>query len=118
MANKSKKHRWVFLIIAFIAVLTTIRLSWMFFLTTLDCKNSPAAVQGVLDLRGWEFNDKQTLQLKGEWEFYPSILGKTNKDFENREKTYLSIPTKWDGAFKVTILLILLLFMQREIKLN
>ena len=30
----------------------------------------PRAVQGILDLRGWDFGKDGVLSLEGEWEFY------------------------------------------------
>jgi signal transduction histidine kinase len=32
--------------------------------------SSPKAVQGMLDLSGWDFSEKGSLKLNGEWEFY------------------------------------------------
>ncbi len=34
----------------------------------------PLAQNGVLDLRSWNFEDGQTIELNGEWEFYPNEL--------------------------------------------
>ncbi|MCM3560203.1 ATP-binding protein [Brevibacillus borstelensis] len=34
--------------------------------------DQPRAVQGVLDLRDWDFASERPISLKGEWEFYPS----------------------------------------------
>ena len=66
------KHTFKWLLIIFICfiVITLIRLGWIQFLSTLNYREQPIAVQGVLDLRGWKFSEKQTIRLDGEWEFY------------------------------------------------
>ncbi|WP_246000936.1 hybrid sensor histidine kinase/response regulator [Brevibacillus panacihumi] len=71
----------------------------MSFLTTFDYAEKPVAVKGVLDLRGWEFSDYQTLRLDGEWEFFPSQFIEGNDLKKPEEQTYLQVPKRWDEAF-------------------
>ncbi|HZG82208.1 MAG TPA: ATP-binding protein [Brevibacillus sp.] len=71
----------------------------MSFLTTFDYAEKPVAVKGVLDLRGWEFSDYQTLRLDGEWEFFPSQFIEGNDLRKPEEQTYLQVPKRWDEAF-------------------
>ncbi|WP_405081776.1 ATP-binding protein [Paenibacillus chitinolyticus] len=40
----------------------------------LSLERNPDAVRGVLDLRGWNFAEKGTVRLSGEWEFYRGKL--------------------------------------------
>jgi len=97
--KKVKSYKWAIIIIIFIVVITAIRLTWMSFLTTLDYANSPAAEEGILDLRGWELNQKQTLQLNGEWEFYPSVFLEPNEQLDKEVPIYLDTPSNWKAAF-------------------
>jgi len=64
-------------------------------------------VQGVLDLRGWDFEQQGTLSLEGEWEFYwgqllsPQELvpyqGTDLSGEEKRDRGYLTVPGLWNG---------------------
>jgi len=50
-------------------------------------------------LRGWTFNSKQTLQLRGEWAFYPSELATSGKALTGKRETFLHIPGNWKTVF-------------------
>lgn len=56
-------------------------------------KVKPVAVNGVIDLRNWDFNKDGILKLDGQWEFYEHQL-LTFKEFNNPElkKSYKTIP--------------------------
>lgn len=58
----------------------------------------PRAVDGVLDLTGWDFQRQGVVQLKGNWEFYWERL-LTPGDFENEpQKTgFIEVPGLWNG---------------------
>lgn len=84
----------------FILFITAIRLSWIGFLTKLDYPQSPTVNQGVLDLRGWEFSNQQTLPLNGQWEFYPSTLLTSKDQLKNKPIDYLIVPNNWEKVFK------------------
>ena len=72
-------------------------------------KNSPKAINGILDLEAWEFERDGNLKLEGEWEFYWGELlepknFKANKDCSSESKTcdssiprpdYIKIPSLW-----------------------
>nr|WP_088830181.1 ATP-binding protein [Paenibacillus tyrfis] len=58
-------------ILLFISVLFGLR--WFWFLA-YGSPEHPRAVQGVLDLRGWNLEHSRTLMLDGEWEFYPGAF--------------------------------------------
>ncbi|MFN3605186.1 MAG: 7TM diverse intracellular signaling domain-containing protein [Leptonema sp. (in: bacteria)] len=57
----------------------------------------PKAVQGILDLSGWEINENFLTKLDGEWEFYYKELLEP-KDLEDRKKIpqYIFVPSKWN----------------------
>lgn len=91
-------------IVVFILFITAVRLVWMDYLKTMDYPQAPAAQEGVLDLRNFSFTGHQTLQLKGEWTFYPSALLISDSGSDNRiakaapaEKVF--VPDLWDGYF-------------------
>jgi len=96
---KTVAWKWTKIIIVALLVVTAVRLLWMSFLTTFDYAEKPVAVKGVLDLRGWEFSDYQTLRLDGEWEFFPSQFIEGNDLRKPEEQTYLQVPKRWDEAF-------------------
>ncbi|QMV45199.1 response regulator [Cohnella cholangitidis] len=89
------KNRKVLLItIAFLMILTGIRLTWM----ALQAPPAhPHAVQGVLDLRGWNFDSKRSITLDGEWEFFPQrLIMQEGLDLENDLRPdYIQVPGKW-----------------------
>ncbi|MBO9610058.1 MAG: response regulator [Paenibacillaceae bacterium] len=66
----TKRKIWLAAIL-FLTVLTGFRLLWLHFHS--DARY-PAAVQGTLDLRGWEGLAAHSLPLGGEWEFYPGAF--------------------------------------------
>ncbi len=99
MLNRITTYKWAFVIVIFLVVITAIRLVWMSFLTTLNYPNKPMVNEGVLDLRGWEFNNKQTLQLTGDWEFYPNTFLEAGQ-IVKEPPIYLNTPSNWNRAFK------------------
>lgn len=96
---KTVAWKWTKIILVALLAVTAVRLLWMSFLTTFDYAEKPVAVQGVLDLRGWEFSGYQTLRLDGEWEFFPSQFIEGNGQKKPEEQTYLQVPKRWDEAF-------------------
>ncbi|MFD1849712.1 ATP-binding protein [Oceanobacillus bengalensis] len=100
MINRIKTSKWTLIIVIFLVVITGIRLIWFSFLTTLDYADSPTINDGVLDLRGHEFNNKQTFQLSGDWEFYPSKFISPNEPNDSVSPIQLDTPHKWNTAFE------------------
>jgi len=91
-------------IAVFIAIMTAVRLGWNDYLNTLDYPDPPAAKDGVLDLRGFAFNPRQTLTLNGEWEFYPDTLLDAaalanHPDAPPAEPVLLPVPGSWNAAW-------------------
>ena len=60
----------------------------------------PRAVQGILDLRNWDFEQDGVLSLEGEWEFFWQEL-LSPEDFKGddaAERTgYILVPGVWNG---------------------
>ncbi len=58
----------------------------------------PEAIEGVLDLRGWDFERNGAVALKGEWELYWEQL-LTSDDFANppTRTGFIDVPQVWQG---------------------
>ncbi|QTD40850.1 ATP-binding protein [Sporosarcina sp. Te-1] len=84
-----KKWRIVLLTGFFLLLLTSFRMIW---LTHYDPRDFPQAHDGVLDLRGFDLKD-QSIQLNGEWTFYPWALKEPGELGE--QSAFLNIPGKW-----------------------
>src|SRR5699024_11926437 len=87
----------IVLFIIILLFITGFRLFWHQFLTLFDVPNQPEITNGVLDLRGHEWSSYQTLQLDGEWEFYPNAL---MDDLQEKDKQLITAPSDWKSAFK------------------
>ncbi|WP_168118591.1 ATP-binding protein [Paenibacillus sp. HB172176] len=78
----------------FLMLLLSLRLFWNELHAVPD---HPRAVQGVIDLRGWDFESSHTITLDGEWAFYPNQL-LTNEEI-NSETTAaaasIQVPGNW-----------------------
>ena len=62
----------------------------------------PLAKQGVLDLRGWDFNKQGIVNLNGEWEFYDGLLlkpevFKQTTALKSHPKIFIKVPYPWKG---------------------
>ncbi|OXM83518.1 ATP-binding protein [Paenibacillus rigui] len=61
----------------------------------------PHAVQGVLDMRGWNFETSPAIDLDGEWELYPSsfISNEDTGKHSAPASRYVQVPGDWRSAF-------------------
>lgn len=100
MLNKLNSYKWVLIITLFLIGITGFRLVWNDYLTNFDYEQKPFAENGVLDLRDLNFNDTQTLQLNGEWEFYPYELLTSNEQQINSQTLNLNVPNKWTSGLE------------------
>lgn len=56
---------------------------------------APQAAEGLLDLRGWDFNNDGTVNLSGQWEFYwQELLSPTQFEAKSVSQ-YVSVPDTW-----------------------
>ncbi|MED4752935.1 ATP-binding protein [Brevibacillus choshinensis] len=98
MSNNQKMmtKRKIFLLISlFVIFLFTIRTTWY---SLLAKPNQSGAVQGVLDLRDYDFTSDRIVTLNGEWEFYPHQFLFPNDSAEgNRSErpTFIHVPGNW-----------------------
>jgi len=59
----------------------------------------PDAVEGVLDLRGWDFKSASSIKLNGEWTFYPGALLSRQDVINSAEPVrYVQVPGDWREA--------------------
>lgn len=71
------------------------------FATKLSNRNDPLAVNGEMDLSAWDFEEQGTLQLNGEWEFYPNELifpedYQSTFDSHKEIKKVVDVPSSWN----------------------
>lgn len=91
--------KYLALIVMFICLMQGIRWVWS---NDWHTSKHPAAVGGVLDVSGWNFDRSRSITLDGEWEFYPRQL-LTHQDFAGDSpggRQLLQVP--WDGRFPGT----------------
>lgn len=57
----------------------------------------PYAEKGIIDLHGWNFEKDGSINLDGEWEFYPGLLkpGDFIKPENRRIRKYIKVPGMW-----------------------
>ncbi|KJD43959.1 hypothetical protein [Paenibacillus terrae] len=90
--------RKIFLItVLFVFVITGFRMLWFHY---YQGQGYPEAKKGVLDLRGWELQGRETIPLKGEWEFYAGNLSNPDllKSLPAKEQQWIRVPGKWNAA--------------------
>ena len=84
----------------FLILITGARLLWMKYLSAWNYPDPPQVKNGVLDLGDLELNDHKTLELNGEWLFYPGVFlmaedGASSGMPAPPERT-IRVPKKWD----------------------
>lgn len=89
-----KKHGLILLLTA--ALLFGLRLIWYAASATPD---APHAVNGVLDMRGWNFEESKSIPLNGDWEFYPGKLLSDGNGKLPRSAEYVEVPGDWRSGF-------------------
>jgi len=83
---------------------------FLLFIFAVSCisktsKSEPKAINGVLDLRNWEFKKDGVVSLNGEWEFYweeflshDDFQKTKNSDVPIHQKlSYIQVPGVWNG---------------------
>ncbi|MEK3916093.1 ATP-binding protein [Paenibacillus sp. FSL H7-0331] len=82
--------------ILFLSILLGIRWLWS---GIFPAPEHPRAVQGVLDLRDWDFASSRSITLKGEWDFYPeAFITHEDKRSQSLDKRYIQVPGDWRSA--------------------
>ncbi|MEI2396762.1 ATP-binding protein [Paenibacillus phytohabitans] len=88
--------KYAVMFILFLSILLGVRWIWSGFFLTPEHRR---AVQGVLDLRGWDFASSRSITLNGEWDFYPeAFVTHENKDWISLDKRNIMVPGDWRSA--------------------
>ncbi len=98
MVMMKKKHL-IIILFAYLAAIIGIRLAW------INSHEKPVqthAVQGVLDLRDWDFASPRPVTLDGAWEFYPNIFLNPTDSTSAALPQFLQVPGNWKGLFSNT----------------
>lgn len=88
--------RYIAIILLFLSVLLGLRYAWTKVFSTSE---HPRAVNGVLDIRGWDIEKLHTIPLEGQWQFYPDKF-LSHKDAQIEKNTYhqINVPGDWHSA--------------------
>lgn len=75
-------------------LLTSIRLGWVVYHKSID---PPPCKSGFVDLSQIDMDDRKTIRLDGEWEFYPQKLIEPDQiDQVQGKKQMIHVPGNWD----------------------
>lgn len=95
-ARINVKH--VLLLFFYLTLLIGLRYLWF---NAFSAAEHPEARQGVLDMRGWDFENSRSVRLDGEWEFYPGQF-LTDKDpvpAAGETPNLVRVPGDWRTGF-------------------
>ncbi|SDC44014.1 Sensor histidine kinase YesM [Paenibacillus sp. UNCCL117] len=90
--------KYAAIVLVYVSILFGLRLLWFGGSLT---QQQPQAAQGILDMRGWDFENSRPISLDGEWELYPGQL-MTHEDFKGQlvpSPRLLNVPGDWSSAF-------------------
>lgn len=89
-------RRKIFLITGlFFLILIGLRIGWIYLFAAPD---HPRAVQGIVDLRDWDFSSNPPISLDGEWEFYPNrLIMHEDRDARSSDsdREWMAVPGNW-----------------------
>ncbi|WP_231575213.1 hybrid sensor histidine kinase/response regulator [Paenibacillus sp. FSL P4-0081] len=86
------------LLLLYLTLLISIRYLWF---NAYEAAEHPEAKQGVLDMRGWDFENSRSVRLDGEWEFYPGQF-LTYESFAGQPpdaQQVVQVPGDWSSGF-------------------
>src|SRR5699024_4708581 len=87
-----RKYNGVLLLLITSIILISFRMIWI---NVFYNENQPQISQGVLDLRHVE-GELGTINLDGQWIFYPSILLMENAQNLKQNEQYIDVPGGWN----------------------
>ncbi|MBB3131132.1 signal transduction histidine kinase [Paenibacillus rhizosphaerae] len=89
-------------IIIFITYLALMLGARWFWSDTFGTDEQPKVVQGILDLRGHPMDNRHSILLDGDWEFYPDRLISDNRqaDENNLDRRMIRVPGDWSPAWQ------------------
>jgi two-component system sensor histidine kinase ChiS len=95
--RNQKIINYILLLSLFLTVLFGLRWGWMHLFAPPE---HPHATEGVLDLRGWDFEQNRTITLDGEWEFFPSaFLYQQDFSTDAVQPNFVQVPGDWRDGF-------------------
>ncbi len=95
-SEKSSKQFIIPIILSILIVLLTI--IYLINVNSDSDRGELQAINGVLDLSDLKIDDKNTIALDGEWEFYPNALLKPEEINKDSVKTYINVPCNWTNT--------------------
>ncbi len=89
----------IIIFITYLALMLGVRWFWW---DTFGTDEQPKVVQGTLDLRGHPMEDKHSLLLNGDWEFYPDRLISDSRqaDEADQDRRMIHVPGDWSPAWQ------------------
>lgn len=96
MSQRNKRSIFIKIIIItlFALSLSGFRFLWIYYFQ--HEKDQPLVQEGKLDLRNWDFSEKGTVTMSGDWIFYPYQLYEDIKQASNQlNKKYIKVPGDW-----------------------
>ncbi|MBF0237669.1 MAG: Hpt domain-containing protein, partial [SAR324 cluster bacterium] len=71
----------------------------LFYTPFLMAQSKPLAIRGVLDLRQWDFQQDEVVNLDGEWQFYWNqlLLPEDLETKQGRLSGYFKVPKSWNN---------------------
>jgi two-component system, sensor histidine kinase ChiS len=93
------RNRHIKIMLSILLALTLLGVASDLLLRPTQQNSAPNAVNGVLDLTGWDFQRDGTIKLVGQWDFYWQRLF-AHADFEKpnppKPSGYVNVPDVWD----------------------
>lgn len=87
--------KYIAIITLFISILLSLR--WIWSEVIFPPAERLIAVNGVIDLRGKEFDNTSTFALNGQWEFYPGqLLSQQDLQASKHTASYIQVPGNWE----------------------
>lgn len=93
-----QKRHIILIVSVFLLVLTVVHVAWNSYFMK---PSTPLAKNGVLDLRKVDLQDKGTILLNGEWDFFPEQFIKPNdmnSISSETENTSITVPGNWGNS--------------------
>ncbi|WP_306431057.1 ATP-binding protein [Paenibacillus sp. XY044] len=89
----------IIIFITYLALILGVRWFWS---DTFSTGEEPKVVQGILDLRGHPMDDRHSILLDGDWEFYPDRLVSDSRQAggNDLERPLIQVPGDWSAAWQ------------------
>ncbi|KQL43615.1 hypothetical protein AN963_29720 [Brevibacillus choshinensis] len=100
ITNKIVKWKTFVIVSLFLLVLTGSRILWF---TMFQSTEQPYAVNGQLDLRNWNAAEGHTIELDGQWEFYPHVWlmdPEYSQQTDKRSHLLIQVPGDWNSILQ------------------